>query len=93
MAKIKIHPTDPTCHMYWDIARNEPNYFWVRPTNPSWNWNGDFDKPTVSPSILTRFGDYIDHVFIRNGQIQYLSDCTHKYAGKVVDMVDFPEDW
>ncbi len=28
------------------------------------------------------------HSFIRNGQWQYLKDCTHELAGKTVDMVD-----
>lgn len=31
------------------------------------------------------------HIFVRNGQIQYLSDCTHGYAGKTIDMVDMEE--
>jgi len=26
------------------------------------------------------------HSFVRNGKIQYLNDCTHALAGKIVDM-------
>lgn len=29
------------------------------------------------------------HTFVRNGQIQYLGDCSHEYAGKTVEMVAF----
>lgn len=29
------------------------------------------------------------HSFVRDGQIQYLGDCTHEYAGKTVDLPDF----
>jgi len=31
------------------------------------------------------------HTFIRAGQIQFLSDCTHALAGKTVPMEDFPK--
>lgn len=34
----------------------------------------------------------ICHSFIRNGKIEYLSDCTHDLAGKTVDMVDVISD-
>lgn len=107
MAKIKQHPTDPTMFMYWDIATDSANAFWTAPAgthNAQWTWNKDYDKPTVTPSILnscqcvvldngTRISPYVNHIFIRDGQIEYLSDCTHALAGKTVDMVDFPDDW
>jgi len=32
-------------------------------------------------------------LFIQDGKLKYLSDCSHGYAGQTVDMVDFPEDW
>ena len=95
MAKIKQHPTD------------SPNAFWTTPAgthNAKWSWNEDFEKPTVSPSILntcpcmvfddeTRISPWRNHIFIRDGKIEYLSDCTHALAGRTVDMVDFPDDW
>lgn len=65
-----------------------------------WIWNGDVFNPTFSPSILTQLpwkGKEIrNHVFVRNGKIQYLSDCSHKYAGKAMvelpKLCDWPED-
>lgn len=27
---------------------------------PQWVWNGDKDKPTLSPSVLVRTGHYVD---------------------------------
>ena len=96
MAKIKVHPNDTTMFMYWDVATNLPNAFWVNPpSGPSWNWNGDFEKPTVSPSIRNSGpnNETTNHVFIRDGMIEYLSDCPHEYAGKTVPMIDFPDDW
>lgn len=71
----------------------------------SWEFNGDLDKPTFSPSYLTwldpnpnanterkpmwekfRLG-FRCHSFIRNGRIEYQSDCTHALAGQTVDMI------
>jgi hypothetical protein len=31
--------------------------------------------------------DMVCHIFVRNGQIEYLGDCTHDMAGKTVPMV------
>lgn len=60
-----------------------------------WTFNGDFDKPTFSPSMLVRYPWGPDkeqrhcHYFMRDGKIQYLSDCTHELAGKTIEC---PED-
>ncbi len=70
-----------------------------------WEFNGDFDKPTFSPSYLTwldpnpkaspefRNGLYVTgfrcHSFIKEGQIEYLSDCTNKLAGQTVQLPEW----
>jgi hypothetical protein len=53
-----------------------------------WTFNGDFDKPTFSPSMLVNQHDPAKrcHSFVQNGQWQFLSDCFHPLAGKTVDM-------
>lgn len=66
-----------------------------------WEFNGDFKKPTFSPSYLTwldpnpeadmsQGGKFHNgfrcHSFIRDGNIEYLSDCTHKLAGQTVKL-------
>lgn len=59
----------------------------------NWDWNGDLEKPTVSPSILTHVSkENKCHVFIADGIIDFLSDCYHKLAGQKVAMVELP-DW
>lgn len=35
--------------------------------------------------------DMVCHSFIRNGNIEYLSDCTHEYAGKTVKLNEFAD--
>lgn len=71
---------------------------WIRPnTNElgaSWDWNGDSERPTFTPSILARVHFNSDkpakicHSFVIDGQIQFLNDCTHKLAGQTVPMLD-----
>lgn len=63
--------------------------------NDRWTFDGNTEKPTVSPSILVTY-DGADkktrcHLFIRNGMIEFLSDCTHELAGKTVPMIEMKE--
>jgi hypothetical protein len=59
---------------------------------PSWDWDGDEDAPTLSPSVLTRYNDDVCHSFIRGGMVEFLSDCTHELAGQTVPLPPL-EDW
>jgi len=70
--------------------------------HPIWTFNGDINKPTVSPSILVRYPanpnameefkewrkERVCHSFVKGGMIQFLSDCTHKLAGQTVELPD-----
>lgn len=60
--------------------------------NP-WEWDGNLDAPTVSPSILvnaTRPGHRC-HSFVRGGMWEFLSDCDHALAGQTVPLAPLPE--
>ena len=60
---------------------------------PSWDWNWDQEKPSLSPSILTRIGDgQVCHSFLKDGVFWFLSDSAHQLAGTMVEMPDLP-DW
>jgi hypothetical protein len=67
------------------------HWFQVSPLGPpTWTFNGDVERPTISPSILTWQGDLSRcHSFVTDGQIQFLSDCTHELAGQTVPLPDF----
>ena len=60
---------------------------WFGP--PRWTWNGDYDKPTVNPSIVTVGVEPKCHSFIRDGKIQFLNDCTHALKGQTVEIPDW----
>lgn len=59
---------------------------------PIWSFNGNVDLPTLAPSLLTRREggtpkvQHVCHSFVKDGQIQFLYDCTHKLAGKTIDL-------
>lgn len=61
----------------------------------NWTWNGSVDSPTLKPSILTRTSDgdkqIICHTFVNDGMVQFLSDCTHEFAGQTVALLDVDE--
>lgn len=59
---------------------------------PSWNWDGNLDAPTISPSIHTvsgpRENSFICHSFLKAGIFEFLNDSTHSLAGQKVPMPD-----
>jgi len=64
---------------------------------PRWQWNGNADKPTFTPSVLVTWsepsGPKVCHSFVTDGRIQFLADSTHGLAGKTVDLHVFPGGW
>jgi hypothetical protein len=61
---------------------------------PCWEFNGDLERPTFSPSLLVRWdfeerkSTSVCHSYVRGGQIQFLMDCTHELKGQTVDLAD-----
>lgn len=61
--------------------------------SPCWQFNGDCEKPTVSPSVLVNgitgsVGPRC-HSFIKDGMIQFLGDCDHSLKGQTVPIPDW----
>lgn len=70
---------------------------------PRWGFNGNYERPTFTPSVLVRWnepsdveGEFDDpakdremvcHSFVTDGQIQFLGDCTHKLGGQTVPLL------
>lgn len=57
-----------------------------------WDWNHDTEKPTISPSVLSRWDEgeertkHCCHLNVTAGAIQFHGDCTHALKGKTVEM-------
>lgn len=68
---------------------------------PRWGFNGDYDQPTFTPSVLVSYNGpdagvdgappAVCHSFVRGGHIQFLGDCTHALAGQTVALQPFDE--
>ena len=58
-----------------------------------WTFNGDQEQPTFTPSYLAHKNRTSPrcHLFVTDGQIKFLGDCTHELAGTTVPMVAY--DW
>lgn len=56
----------------------------------NWTWNGDTEKPTLRPSVLSSCPPICErcHSFINDGQIQFLPDCTHELVNQTLDLLD-----
>lgn len=71
-------------HGVWTTERNGRNAIW--------EFNNNVDTPTVNPSILVTSGNEkgptICHSFIREGKIEFLSDCTHELKSQTVELPD-----
>lgn len=82
----------------------------VHAVDEKWEYNGNPELPTFSPSVLATHrrpegysndnpapvgydGPMVEHrchSFVRDGRIEYLTDCTHSLAGTSVEMGPAP---
>lgn len=58
-----------------------------------WTFNGNLNNPTFKPSLLINKKGInpnipICHSYITDGNIKFLEDCTHKLAGKTIELTD-----
>lgn len=61
----------------------------------AWGYNGNPESPTFTPSILCNAWAAnptrpVCHSFVRDGQIQFLGDCTHSLAGQTLPIPPWP---
>lgn len=93
------------CHGVWVSAANSINAQWTfngnieRPTfAPSLLIRYPYWDPPVTAENLEQWRtapwkqtqkEKVCHSFVRDGQIQFLGDCTHELAGKTVPMEPF----
>src|SRR3954469_14907107 len=89
-------------HGVWTTKRNSLNAIWTfngnmeKPTfSPSLLITWTSGDPPVTAENIDEWRrkpwpqtdkKNVCHSFVRDGQIQFLSDCTHEYAGKTIPM-------
>lgn len=59
----------------------------------AWGWNNSLTNPTITPSVLVHSHPRHEqpdqprcHCYVHNGLIVFLSDCTHEFVGRTVEM-------
>lgn len=86
--------------LWWCPACDCAHAVPVKPGDPNgWDFNGDMESPTLAPSVLVYehkasppFRDQPRcHTFIRKGNVEFLSDCSHALAGRTVPLVPLNE--
>ncbi len=72
----------------------------MREGTGNWSWNGSVEKPTLRPSVSTRYRTDADppgerpnkcHTWITEGKAIFLDDSTHRFAGQTLDLLDASE--
>jgi hypothetical protein len=102
MAKAKLWDEEhgtykikcPAGHDHY-INTKVPNH-----KNAQWNFNGNLDSPTFTPSINERTGYYVNpemyadaknesyhcHFVVTDGKIYFCGDCSHELKGQTLDL-------
>lgn len=101
MSKKKITPIKRNGtivgYLFWCPGCQAYHRFQVAPAGPpAWDFNGDMDNPTFSPSLgiePKKDGGFDCHLLLRNGELQFLNDCKHSLAGNTVQLPDLPDTW
>ncbi len=90
MAKVKTVTIEGVGerHLFWCAGCKTHMWFQTDPDRlPYWTWNGHHEKPTVTPSIRSfDLEGTTCHIYVRDGQIQFLGDCKHELAGQTIPM-------
>lgn len=90
-------------YSFWCPGCNEYHAYYtahseLRKQGPCWQFDGDMQKPTFSPSLLNTWthGENNEprrcHLFLKNGLLEFCGDCTHSLAGKTVPLPPWDEE-
>jgi hypothetical protein len=83
--------------IFWCPGCKRYHPFRIKSKNdPIWNWNGDMEKPTFTPSLLcdASRSEKRCHLIVTDGKIHFCGDCHHELKGKTVPIPPFEEgDW
>lgn len=81
----------PGCGSQHEIYTSKPNRL-----GAIWEFDGNIDKPTITPSVNSSAEDngvvfFRCHFFIKKGKIKFLEDCTHAFSGQTLDLPDIEQ--
>lgn len=97
----------------WDL-HCPATHGWINiPRDGRWTFDGNYARPTFGPSYHEKRSapgtthpivnpDFVNHLYVRAGNIEYLGDCTHAMRGQTVPVppltdvevqMHWPEYW
>lgn len=101
----KIQKSNVGTVLFWCPGCDEAHQIRISGDGEVWEFNDDYEKPTFTPSYLTWadadpranpdykngkfFNGFRCHSFITDGNIAFLSDCTHKLASQTVELPEW----
>lgn len=89
----------PTDLRFYDLFEKQPT------KKPIWAFNGDFERPTFTPSLRQyynrlsshgeRAGEEVTtcHNIITEGRIQFCGDSAHELKGQTLDLETIPAEY
>ena len=72
----------------WADGDPLPHLYYVR-GSVKWDFDGNLECPTFTPSLKNTGESEVCHLFVKAGQIEYCTDCTHALAGQTVPMLPY----
>jgi len=88
--KFKRRKTDKGfLYIFWCPGCLTNHTFDVR--DGEWEFDGDWENPTFSPSLNLIPQGGRCHLFVKKGIIEFLGDCKHHLCNQNVPMVELPE--
>ncbi len=97
----KLRLIKPGVYAHWCPGCKGRHFFNLyaddNPGGAKWDFNGDIYRPSFSPSMHIKITDHdtrqqetLCHYYLREGQLQFLSDSGHELKGQTIDLPDFP---
>ena len=91
---MKIRTADGGKYIiFWCPGCDEPHQVPVA-GDKAWQFNGNLESPTISPSLLVRGDERGNgvrcHLFLKNGVLEFCTDSGHGLAGKTVPLPEWP---
>lgn len=91
---MKAHRAEDHRLAFWCPGCAAAHHVRIAPHPAAWGWNGSFEEPTLTPSVLVTCnapGEVaVCHSHVTSGRIAFLPDSTHALAGQTVDLPAWP---
>ena len=83
---VEIHVPGKNVRRIIPVILREPD---EEEVGPVWIWNGDTQRPTLTPNVFTQNPKTgICHFKLTDGKVEFLMDSTHEHVGETMDLLE-----